>query len=416
MRAARKFRNKPVVRLRRRQVAVLIDFSRWYGRSLLLGVAKFVREHHDWAVQSEEWRWTDATPDWFKNWKGNGAIAWVETPELADVIRRLNVPVVDVRGSVDGIDLPLIGTDNKIVADLAAEHFIHRGFRHYAFCGFAGANYSDERSHFFQEHLARSGFACKFYTPPKTSRDAEVVELEKRGLLFQDHLLRWLKSLPKPVGIMACNDIRGHQVMNACRRLNLAVPEEVAIIGVDNDEIFCELCDPPLTSVAVDTLRIGYEAAALLEQMMNGYKPPIRTILVPPMGIIPRRSSDVLAMSDRQLAAGVRFLREHAFEPLTINDVARTAGMSRRVFERRFIAQVGCSPKAEILRLRLEHAKTLLADTDWTLAQIAERTGFRYSEYLHTVFTQKAGITPGKFREHAKLKPKRRFSLLINHG
>ncbi|HEX4350205.1 MAG TPA: XylR family transcriptional regulator, partial [Verrucomicrobiae bacterium] len=373
---------------RRRQVAVLIDFSRSYGRGLLSGVAKFVREHHEWSVQSEEWRWTDATPAWFKNWQGDGVIAWVETPELADIIHSLGVPAVDVRGSVKDCGLPLIATENKTVVELVAEHFMQRGFRHYAFCGFVGANYSDQRSRLFQERLSQSGLACAVYHPPETSRDAQVIELEKRGLLFQDHLSNWLKSLPKPVGIMTCNDIRGHQVVNACRRANLAVPEEVAVVGVDNDEIFCELCDPPLTSVALNTLQIGYEATVLLERMMNGGKSPEKPVRLPPLGIVTRRSSDVLAMSDRQLAAGTRFMREHAFQAININEVAKAAGMSRRVFERRFVAQVGRAPKAEVLRLRLERVKDLLADTDWTLAQIAERTGFKYSEYLHTVFTQ----------------------------
>jgi len=408
-------RRRKLVRPRRRQVAVLIDFSRSYGRGLLSGVAKFVREHHEWSVQSEEWRWIDATPAWFKNWKGDGAIAWVETPELAAIIRALGVPTVDVRGSVPDCGLPLIATENETVTELVADHLMQRGFRQYAFCGFVGANYSDQRSRLFQAHLARSGLSCSIYSPPETSRDAQVIELEKRGLLFQDHLARWLKSLPKPVGIMACNDIRGHQVTNACRRLDLTVPEEVAVVGVDNDEIFCELSDPPLTSVAQDTLRIGYEAAALLERMMDGGKPPSRPVLIPPLGIITRRSSDVLAMSDRQLAAGARFLREHLFEAITTNDMARVAGMSRRVFERRFVAQVGRSPKAEVLRLRLERVKDLLVDTDWNLAQIAERTGFKYSEYLHTVFSQKIGMTPGRFRRNRKLERASRFAFPNHH-
>jgi len=402
MRKNQKTRRKTVIQPHRRQVAVLIDFSRSYGRGLLSGVAKFVREHHEWSVQSEEWRWIDATPAWFRNWKGDGAIAWVETPELAAIIQGLRVPTVDVRGSVPECGLPLIATENKIVASLVADHLIQRGFRHYAFCGFVGANYSDQRSRLFAEHLARAGFDCAIYNPPEISRDAQMIELEKRGLLFQGHLARWLKSLPKPVGIMTCNDIRGHQVMNACRRLDLTVPEEVAVVGVDNDAIFCELSDPPLSSVALDTERIGYEAAALLESLMEGGKPPERPVLVPPLEIVTRRSSDVLAMSDRQLAAGARFMREHIFETITTNDMARAAGMSRRVFERRFLAQVGRSPKTEVLRLRLERVKELLADTDWNLAQIAERTGFKYSEYLHTVFSQKLGMTPGEFRRKGK--------------
>ena len=402
MKKIQKTRRKTVIASRRRQVAVLIDFSRSYGRGLLSGVAKFVREHHEWSVQSEEWRWIDATPAWFRNWKGDGAIAWVETPDLAAIVKGFRVPTVDVRGSVPDCGLPLIATENKIVANLVAEHLIQRGFRHYAFCGFVGANYSDQRSRLFKERLDRAGFDCAIYDPPETSRDAQIIELEKRGLLFQGHLARWLKSLPKPVGIMACNDIRGHQVMNACRRLELTVPDEVAVVGVDNDAIFCELSDPPLTSVALDTLRIGYEAAALLERMMDGGKPPDRPILIPPLEIVTRRSSDVLAMSDRQLAVGARFMREHVFETITTNDMARAAGMSRRVFERRFLAQVGRSPKSEVLRLRLERVKDLLTDTDWNLAQIAERTGFKYSEYLHTVFSQKLGMTPGEFRRRGK--------------
>ncbi len=366
-----------------------------------MGIAKYVREHHEWSVQSEEWRWTDPVPDWISKWSGDGIIAWLETPELAAMVQELGVPAVDVRGS-SGCGLPLIDTENEVVGTLAAEHLMQRGFRNYAFCGFVGANYSDNRSHWFKERLARAGYSCAVYEPPEISRDTQAIELEKRGLLFQDDLANWIKSLPKPVGIMACNDIRGQQVMNACRRMELLVPEEVAVIGVDNDELFCELSDPALSSVALDTLQIGYEAATLLERMMSGEKPPSKPVLIPPIGIVTRRSTDVLAMDDRQLAAGTRFLREHVFDSISVNDIARAAGMSRRLFERKFVSQMGRPPKAEVLRLRIERVKELLTDTDWTLAQIADRTGFKHSEYLHTMFTQKTGITPGKFRTAAK--------------
>ena len=188
--------------------------------------------------------------------------------------------------------------------------------------------------------------------------------------------------------------------------------QDVAVIGTDNDEVLCELSDPPLSSVAPDTMRIGYDAAVLLDRMMAGGKPPAKPILIPPLGVVTRRSTDVLALDDRQLAAGLRFIREHAFDPITINEVAKAAGMSRRVFERRFVAQMGRPPKAEVLRLRLERVKQLLADTDWNLAEIAERTGFKYGEYLHTVFTQKIRITPGKFRRQAELASRVRFRIL----
>jgi LacI family transcriptional regulator len=400
----KKIRRKTAPPPRRRRVALLVDFSRAYGRALLLGVAKFVREHHEWSVQSEEWRWTEAVPAWLGHWKGDGLIVWVETPELAATVRRLGKPAVDVRGAVPGCGLPLVDTENETVARLAAEHLRQRGFRHFAFCGFADANYSAKREYSFRQSVAREGFTCAIYQPPATSPNLPTIEHEKRGLLFQRHLAAWLKSLPKPVGIMACNDIRGQQVVNACRRLDLLVPEEVAIVGVDNDQIFCELSDPSLTSVELDTLRIGYQASALLESLMAGGHAPAKPILIPPVGIVTRRSTDVLAIEDSQLVAGMRFLREHLFHGITVNDIARAAGMSRRVFERRFAAQVGRSPKAEVLHLRLERVKQLLADTDWPLAKIAERTGFNYSEYLHAVFSEKTGTTPGEFRRNAKLE------------
>lgn len=406
----RKKRPAAVALPSRRRVALLIDFSRWYGRGLLSGIAKFVREHHEWSVQSEEWRWSDPIPAWFRNWKGSGVIAWVETPALAAVIRSLKVPAVDVRGSVPDCGLPMIDTDNELVADLVAEHLIERGFRHFAFCGFVGANYSDKRSHCFQQRVNRSGFACSVYQPPDTSRNAQTIELEKRGLLFQDHLAAWLKSLPKPIGIMACNDIRGQQVMDTCRQLDLVVPEEVAVVGVDNDEIFCELSDPPLSSVALDTVRAGHAAATLLERMMSGGKSPSRPNLIPPLGIVTRRSSDVLAMNDRQLATGTRFLRAHAFEAISMNDVARAAGISRRAFERRFAAQVGRAPKEEVMRLRMERVKELLTSTDWPLAQIARKTGFKHGEYLHRTFSEKTGTLPGEFRKKAQSSSPERFS------
>jgi LacI family transcriptional regulator len=391
----------PALLKRRRRVALLIESSRAYGRGLILGIAKFVREHHEWSVQSEEWKWTDGTPAWLQHWRGDGIIGRVETREMADTIRTLGIPAVDVRGSVSGCGLPLIDTEDSKVATIAAEHLIDRGFRNLAFCGFVGANYSDKRCRWFEERVARAAFECHIYRPLQPSRAAQTMEHERRGQFDQEELGRWLVSLPKPVGIMACNDIRGQQVINICRRLNLAVPEEVAVIGVDNDEVLCELSDPPLTSVVPDTLRIGYDAASLLDRIMAGRKAPAEPCLVPPLGIVTRRSTEVLALDDRQLASGLRFIREHAFDPITITDVARAAGMSRRVFERRFVAQVGRPPKAEVLRLRLERVKQLLADTDWSLAEIAERTGFKHGEYLHTMFTQKTGVTPGRFRTDA---------------
>jgi LacI family transcriptional regulator len=199
----------------RRRVALLIESSRAYGRGLLRGISKYVREHESWAISYEEWSWTQAA--WLADWEGEGIIARIETRPLARAICRLGVPVVDLRGSVPGLDFPLIDTDDQAVAALAAEHLQERGFRHYAFCGFVGANYSDKRSRWFAERVAQAGGTCQAYLPPRSVRATGTLELEQRELPFEGDLMRWLDELPKPVGIMACNDIRGQQVMKACR-------------------------------------------------------------------------------------------------------------------------------------------------------------------------------------------------------
>jgi len=382
-----------------RSVALLVESSRAYGRSVLLGISKFVRQNRNWFVQSEEWRWTDGPPAWLKQWQGDGIIARVETREVASAIRKLCIPAVDVRGSVNHTGLPIIDTDDEKVAILAIEHLVERGFRQFAFCGFVGANYSDKRCRWFQQHLARAGFKCIVYQPPETLRNAQTIEYEKRGLFFEKHVAEWLVKLPKPVGLMACNDIRGRQVTKLCRLSGLMVPEQVAVVGVDNDEVLCELSDPPLTSVIPNAVGIGYEAALLLDRLMAGGAPPPNPILVPPLGVITRRSSDVLALEDQRLAKGLRFLRENAFHNVTVSEVARASGLSRRVLERRFVSVLGRPPKAEVTRLRIQRAKELLRETNWPLAEIAERTGFKHGEYLHAVFTQQTGMTPGAYRK-----------------
>jgi LacI family transcriptional regulator len=384
--------------MKRRRVALLIESSRAYGRGLLLGISRFVREHAGWSVSFEEWTWTQEPPAWLNRWDGDGLIVRIETRALAEAVCRLGVPVVDVRGSVPDLDVPLIDTDDRAVALLAVEHLRERGFRHCAYCGFVGANYSDRRSHWFEEAVAQAGVAGHIYSPPQPVCDAGTIEHEKRGLLFDEDLAQWLASLPKPVGIMACNDIRGQQIMNVCRHNGLLVPDEVAVMGVDNDEVLCELSDPPLTSVVPNTPRIGYEAAALLDKMMLGHCPPSAPRLVPPLGLATRRSTDVLAIPDRAVASVLRFIREHACDGIHVPDLVRVAALSRTMLERRFARLVGRSPKAEILRVQLKRAKQLLAETDLPLPDIAERAGFKHPEYFNAIFRLKAGISPGRFR------------------
>jgi LacI family transcriptional regulator len=397
------------VRRQRRRVALLIEASRAYGRGLLLGISLWMREHQTWLVLTEEWKWTDGLPAWLTQWTWDGVIARIETRAVARAIERFHIPAVDLRGSVPGVGFPLIDTDDEEVARIAAEHLLERGFRDCAFCGFAGANYSEIRGAAFESWVRRAGTTCHRYAGAPAKHAAGTIAMEHRGLLSEADLTAWLASLPKPVGVMACNDIRGQQVVTACKSLGLLVPDDVAVVGVDNDEVLCELSDPPLSSVAPNTVRIGYEAAALLEEMMEGRRAPAKPQLIPPLGLVTRRSTDVLAISDRSIAAALRCVREHACEGLRVPDLLRVAALSRSVFERRFTKLVGRSPKAEILRVQLARAKQLLAETDLPLATVADHCGFRHAEYFSALFRVKVGMTPGEYRKGDRGRTVARF-------
>jgi LacI family transcriptional regulator len=200
---------------------------------------------------------------------------------------------------------------------------------------------------------------------------------------------------------MACYDIRASQVLEACRRLGVEVPDEVAVIGVHNDELLCDLCDPPLSSVIPNARRAGYEAAALLQRMMNGERVGARNVYIRPIGVATRQSTDVVAVNDRRVSSAVRFVREHACENITVKDVLRAVPVSRSWLERRFKHHFGRTPHDQILRVRMARVRAMLATTDLPLAQIAERTGFEHVEYLSVAFKRVTGLSPSRYRAQA---------------
>jgi len=391
-----------VMRAKRPRVALLVESSRAYGRGVLLGVAKFVRAHDPWSIFFQDLNLCDVTPEWLKNWKGEGIIARLENADIVSAIRRLKVPSVYLRHIRPDAKTPCILTDNIAVSRLCFEHLKERGFRHFAFCGFNGADYSDERRAGFVGLVTRAGLRCHVYTDARPSWKGDTAKYEGLGLKDGGAVAKWIQKLPKQVGMMACNDMRGQQVLDACRAIGVAVPEEVAIIGVDNDEVICTLSDPPLTSVVPNTERIGYEAAVALSRMMAGGRMPSPEVYIEPSGIVTRRSTEVLAMEDRQIAAVARFIREHACEGIDVSDVLRSVPMSRSSLDRRFIRIMGHSPKDEILRVRLNRAKQLLVETDFSQALIAEKVGFEHVEYLSRIFKKRVGKTPSEFRARSQ--------------
>lgn len=390
----------------RPRVALLVESSRAYGRGLLHGIAEYIRLHGPWSIYLAERGLGDDPPPWLHGWEGDGIIARVENHRIARAIQDLGLPTVDLRGLLSGLEMPLIATDDEAVARLAVNHFLERGFRNFAYCGFVGADYSDNRSRAFVRIVEEEGFGCHVFQPNRKPRPSGTRALELSGLHAEAEVAHWVEELPRPISLMACNDIRGQQVLNACRDAGIAVPEEVAVLGVDNDDVLCDLSYPTMSSIVPDTQRIGYESATVLDRMMGGSPPREWATYIAPKGVVTRRSTDVLAIEDRQLARAVRFIREHACEGITVEDVLAEIPLSRSVFERRFAKQFGRTPKSEILRTRLDRVKQLLAGTDVPLKQIAIRAGFAHPEYMNVIFKERTGQTPGQYR--ASNRPPRR--------
>jgi len=377
-----------------KHVALLVETSNAYARGILRGVMAYVREHQPWALRLTEHGRGELGRGELSEWKGHGIIARIENRRIAKALRSivgggLRRAIVDVSAARLLPELPWVETDDAAIAKAAADHLLSRGLTHFGFFGDDRFNWSLWRREAFHHYLSQAGFHCHD-APQRAGKSGNKVA-------------RWVRSLPKPAGVMACYDIRGRELIDACRMAGVEIPDELAVVGVDDDELLCELCDPPLSSIIPDVRRTGWVAAEILDGMMAGRWPPALHHPIPPLGVTTRRSSDMLAIEDADLAAAVRFIREQACAGITVEDVVGRVPLSRRVLESRFERVLGRSPHAEILRVRLERAKQLLTQPGWTLDAIAHRTGFRHGEYLSAVFKRETGLTPGAYRRQHRL-------------
>ena len=381
---------------RRRSVALLIETSNAYARGLLEGIIQYVRHHEAWSIFLPEQERGARPPGWLSRWRGDGIIARIETDEIARAVRGPRLPVVDVSAARRVPDIPWVETDDEAIARLAVQHLLERGFQHLGFCGDPSFNWSLWRQQHFTRLVAEAGRVCHVYESAPRWSAGYSWNREKR------RLASWIRRLPRPIGVMASYDIKAQQLLDVCRELDVAVPEEIAVIGVDNDRLLCDLASPPLTSVVPNAPRTGYEAAALLDQMMAGQHVPPEAHLIPPLGIETRQSTDVLAIDDPDIAAALRFIREQACSGIQVGDVLRQVPLSRRMLESRFRRRLGRTPHEEITRLRIDRVKQLLAETDLSLAEIAGRAGFEHVEYLSVAFKREVGLTPGGYRRTAR--------------
>jgi LacI family transcriptional regulator len=378
----------------RRKVAVILQLWQNFDRGILQGIASYVREGHDWSVFVEEVE-HQRIPD-FKAWDGDGLIVNFDNPHVVRALRGVDKPIIAVGGGggwhnpASGI--PYVATDDETIGRLAAGHLMDCGLRNFAFCGYPKNRtnlWMMNRKHGFTQRLAEAGFAChSFHGRHTTATHWHDVLAE---------LSAWLRRLPLPVGIMGCYDYRARHVLEACKSLGLRVPDDVALIGVDND-IICELADPPLSSIEQGRFRIGYTAAATLELMMSGKRRVPKRQTIDPVGLVPRQSTDILCVADPALATALRMIREHACQGIQADTVAERIGLSRNTLDKRCKEHIGRTIDLEIRRLRLECAKDLLARTTLPLREVARKAGFGSEQYLSSVFSKTIGCRPSQYR------------------
>lgn len=380
------------------KIAVLLETSREYGRSLLRGIIRYARLHGPWTLVASPGHIAERLPPLGRT-ELQGIIGPVVSARVAHKIQELGLPTIATEARATGLravrkaaGLAEIRADSAAIARMAAEHLLERGFQHFGFCGLCRMAWSDARRQAFSGLLTEAGFSCHVYPLPQHRRD-ERWEREMPAVV------RWLRGLPKPAGVMVCNDDRGLRVLRACRAAGLQVPEEIAVVGVDDDDLVCELCNPPLSSVSMDLENAGYAAAELLDRMMAGREVGFHEIVIRPTWVTTRRSSDVVAQDDRLVSDLLRFIRDNASRPIGVPDIIERSQVSRRTLERRFVEAIGRSIHDEITRCRLERAKRLLRESESPMSGVAVASGFPNVKPMVRAFRQFENCSPWEYRK-----------------
>ncbi len=371
------------------EVAILVESINSYGQGLLKGISSYILEHGPWSVYYEERSPNAPPPHWLTKWNGDGIIVRDQTGECVRVAMQTNAKVVDL-GEKRQPGLPTIYPDYAAAAEMGAEHLLERGFENFGYIGIKGRHFSTARRDAFIQAV---GPGCKIF-------ELEQSQVTTPWKMTDDALSLWIAKQPKPFGVMACYDLVGQMTLESCHRQEIEVPDEVAVVGVNNDELQCELATPTMTSIAQDTHRAGYEAAALLHNLMQGNPPPKSPLKIPPLQVVSRRSTDVIAIADRTLARALQFIRDNACEGITVANVVDSVGTPRRTLERKFTEQLQRSPHDEIIRTQIRRTKELLLNSNLTITSIARKVGFRSPSHLTNVFKKQVGIAPGEFRHN----------------
>ncbi len=373
-------------------IALLIQTASAWSAEMLRGIAEYAHEHGPWDFFLEP-RGPYERLKLPRQWRVDGVIARVDHIALENTIRRQKLPAVNVSWyRTHSRAIPKVVSDQTACARLAADHLLQLGHRHIGYLGPVDrAGYYDELGESFVRFIHAAGLPCAVFTPP-ARKDRNQAAFDAA------HFRRWLKKLPKPAAILAWSDRFGREVVQAAAAIHAAIPDDLAILSAERDPLISALSPVPLSSLDMAPNRVGYEAAALLDRLLQGQPAPDEPTLIPPVGVIQRKSTDTVSVEDEQVAQALRYIRENVHQPIRVEDVLEAVPLSRRALEQRFQKALGRSPASEIRRARLERAKRLLVETDLPLSIIADRCGFNHSEVMIRNFQKHLGVSPGRFR------------------
>lgn len=384
------------------KIILMIDFAESYSKDLLKGIARYSKEHGPWVfcrmpLFQRETKGMDGIFEWAKEWGADGIIGQMYNDPKVELFKEAGIPIIAQDFYERFRDIPNITGDHKEAGKMGAEYFLKKGFKNFAFYGFRNNVWSRERAEGFETRINQSGYKVHMFEKDQT--DSGNIWYYKPSPLSQ-----WLKSLPKPIALMACDDNQGQHITEACRHSGISIPQEVAVIGVDNDVMICELSDPPLSSIAQDAENGGYQAAKLLDKMIKHGTEEFYDIIVKPTQVMTRQSSDIYATNDEHIATVLKFIHLNLEKPIQVDDVVKEVPLSRRTLEKRFQEITGYPIYKYIFNLRMEKLSSKLLDTDLNVFEIAIELGLNDSKNIARQFKTLKGCTPSEYRKRYTIK------------
>ena len=374
-----------------------------YDQDLMRGIAKYSRSHGPWAFSKESLFYgspINKNRSILEDWDVDGIIAHTVDLEDVEEILSLGVPAVVQGNKYSKWSAPTIMVDEEAVGRMAAEHLLEKGLKNFAYCGF-GDLWCVNRWEGFAQAVKASGYKASIFEHPR--KLSGMKSQNQRLALELDLICDWLTKLPKPIGIMAVNDDRAQDIVSAAMKAGFLVPNEVAIVGAGNAELFSDLSIVPLSSVSLSTAAAGYQAAEILDRMVSGEDVSNHKIIVKPLYVVERKSTDLLCVQDQAVAKALRYVSEFLVDSIGVDDVVEVMNLSRRMAEVRFKNETSYTINAYIQYQRVKMVCEYLIATNLTLAQIADKAGFSTSTYMVSVFKKAMNTTPAAYRKASKL-------------